>query len=151
MRNSVELPVVPSRTIADPLVEPEAQAPSGKNANSDDNVVQVEEQIQPEVMQVPVQVDNERVVPLPAHIMTPSPDQSDKNVVDMNQNTGEHVTRRSQRVRKPNSSLDPAVWDLGQVEINGDTFASILLHQNEKLLNLLAIQVTGQHRGGGDN
>ena len=47
--------------------------------------------------------------------------------------------------------MDPAVWDLGQVEINGDTFASILLHQNVKLLNLLAIQAAGQHRGGGDN
>ena len=85
-------------------------------------------------------MENESIVPIPAHTATPSPDQLNKNVVDMDQNAGEQIMRRSQRVKKPNLTLDPAVWDLGQVEINGDTGASILLRQNEKLLNLLASQ-----------
>ena len=132
----------------EPLLEPEV--PSDIDVSSD-NVVHIDDQKQPEVTQIPANVENTDIIPEPVQsVVIPTPDPVHK-VPETSKHNGEQVLRRSQRVRKPNPSLDPAVWDLNQMEISGEKLTSILLAQNQKLINLLAIQVTSQHRGGGDN
>ena len=146
IRQAVDIPFTPTEIVEQPLQDPEVPQPTDRHVG--DEVIPVLPSTQ-----VP-QHQSEVVTPPQMHLQTsPSVLQGDIPVapaIPQNSSGEGSQVRRSQRTKLPSTLLNPETWDLGSIAVDRDQQNIILLHHLKTVLDLLAAQITCQHRGGGD-